>query len=289
MKIIKILQNLVQIKPNEDFKDWGIKGADGEALVIPVGAVHRDGPDESEAKKDNREAQAKWDSAQHVSVAGIVLKTPERLIYNGGIINETMKKVGLSLSIASEISELRAKSVQFDVPMDLLAGDAVFFKYIEHFNCYKEGRIVTDEFEDTLLMGYDSLIMAIRDGQPIMLNGNILIEPIKLKSSESGLSMRDERGRLRPVQKKKKAKSSVGVVRYIGSPCNGYLNYAQDEDMKNIQVGDVVIYDPRLGISLEHEYHRTFHVARLVRMQRKDILIVIGNEQNVLDLDKIKL
>lgn len=289
MKIIKITQNLVQVKPNEDFKDWSVKGIDGDALMIPVGAIHRDDADESEAKKDNREAQAKWDAAQHVSVAGTVLKTPERLIYNGDIINGTMKIIGLSLSIASEISELRAKSVQFDVPMDLQEGDTVFFKYIEHFNCYKEGRVVSDEFEDTLLMGYDSLIMAVRDGRPIMLNGNILVEPIKLKTDDSGLSKRDEKGRLRPVQKKKKSKSSVGVVRYIGSVCKGYLNYPGDEDAENIQVGDVVIYDPRLGISLEHEYHRTFHVERLVRMQRKDILMVIGNDQKVLDLNKIKL
>lgn len=294
MKILNIPQNLVLVMPDKDFSDWSVKGINGESLIIPNGPATKNDPFETNKHIENRENQAKLDAAQHVSVSGIVIKTPDTLVYNGSLMEKIIKAKGISTESAREVSELRALSMQFNVPMELVAGDRVFFKYIEHYNCFKESRVVMDGGEKHILMPYDSLIMAIRDDHPVMLNGLMLVEPVMDSNEQdaitSAFSKAGKDGLLKPMKKELKGrKAQIGVVRNIGSACAGYLNYANEFDPSGIKVGDFIVFDPRYALSLEHEYHRTFHKKRLIRMQRKDIFAVLGNEESFLDLDKFKL
>lgn len=294
MKILRIPQNLVLIKPDDDYKNWGIKGLDGEDLMIPLGAATKNDPYDTDKHKELRGQQAQLDAAQHVSTTGIVVRVPETIGYNGDKIDRIMKRQGVSIDIAPVISELRARSMHFNVPMDLIPGDRVIFKYIEQFNCFKEGRSVEENFEKMILMYYDCIILAIRDGKPIMLNGNILIEPVINETEADKLasmfSTVGANGLLQPLKKELKSrKMQIGRVKFLGSKCDGYLDYPKEKDDDTLCVDDVVVFDPRNGISLEHEYHREFHYKRLIRMQRKDILIGLGNGENILDLKKIKI
>lgn len=293
MKIKSIYQNLVLVKPEGDYTEWGIKGADGKNLMIPLGAATKNDPYDTDKHRETREQQSQLDLAQHVSTTGIVILPPERLCYNGDLIDHYMKNEGVSIDIAAMISELRTSSSHYKTTMDLISGDKIFFKYIEQYNTVKEGRVVETNGERLLLINYDCLILALRDGEPIMLNGYILVEPIldvnEADNVASQFSKVGENGLLKPLKKELKSKKlQLGRIKFAGSICDGYLDFPKEKDDNLAQVGDIIAFEPRYGISLEHEYHREFYDKRLIRIHRKDILMVLGNEENKLDLKNFK-
>lgn len=192
-----------------------------------------------------------YEPQQHAVTSGVVTAVPERIVFN-------RKDLGASM--------------QYDVDMELRVGDRVIFDY-------KAESIVKQRqtpLDGSYALRYDDIYVAIRGDQIIPVNGVLLVEALPTTVEEdvqralkSGLEL--------PETVTKEYSEIMGVVRYLGAPCRGYL--MADPDLTDIhddiRVGDTVCFNPVYAIPLQYELHQIIDKGKvLYRLRRKDVLAI---------------
>jgi hypothetical protein len=254
---LRIPHNYVLVKPDEDFETYQMEGKE-TGILAPL--VYKD-------EKQN-EISAKQ---QHISISGIVYQVPEKLVFNGYKIWELQDRhmprrdtnTTREPSVQREIDSLRLDSVRFDTEVEVEVGDRVYFEYMAHMMADTYGRWVPTSQGTMMMVKYDDLILAKRDNEVIMLNGNVLVENEVQEADTEGfikqLHVKDHKTRSHAYAK----------VRYCGTRVKAYLELRGIRDGN--QIAERIIYDPRYAKELEFGLHRIFDEKRLLRIQRKDI------------------
>lgn len=279
---VRIPYNYVLILPDEGFKTYQMQGRETKILVALVTK------DDKGTEKSLKE--------QHLSISGEVWGIPDRLVFNAQAIWSIQDRTDLRKDAyirpkeyQREIDHLRAESVRFDVPMDLKLGDKVYFEYTAHRDANNEGRWVDTTKGRMMMVKYDSLILAKRQEDIIMLNGyclieNEVVEKKKIEISYEGNSQsQKEKWNIEGVERasgiilvennkteKKSRMSAIGVLHEAGSRVSCYMDFRNVRD-GFAKKGDRVCYDPRHARELEYGLHQVFSDTKLRIIQRKDI------------------
>jgi len=237
---------------------------------------------------------APWgiNQASHVAVTGTVVKVPETLIYNGYMLNAMKQHPHRSVETQKEIARLRAESVSYDVPMELVAGLRVYFEYTTRLNAIKEGRAFEIGEDKFILVPYDLLIMAFKPDTDFsnvkvtdvyMLNGFLLIKPIEYareKSADGITGVKTESDLFLPVPDDAKyvKKGNIWWANILAAGCgvNSYADFpgrGGEQKVDGSKPGQKIAYDSRQQKRLEVEHHRViFKTHIFYRIQRKDII-----------------
>lgn len=259
-KKLKIPRNYVLVLPDPEHKTYAFKGEDTEILV---------GEDYTTA-------------GQRLSVRGKIYVAPKELVFNGFEIRSQLNRFSNDRSSMDAISNLRDNSVGYDVPMEAVEGDIVYFNYLEHYECYQYGRFIETELGDMFLMKYDSLILSHPEGKPEQikpLNGLIIIEKIeKEKIKSEWLIVPDI-----TVKSNRVEKFSYATIIASGCRCKGYLDeHGISDDIRPLKIGDRIAYKPSGAHLLEHGLHQTlFGGKEVYAIHGKDLLAVIPQEAEV--------
>jgi len=244
--------NLLLIRPDENFRTYQVKG-----------------------KNTNIATALDGESAgQRLSVRGTVIKLPERLYYSGPQLMHERKNFANDRSSVNVIQSLKDPSMVYDTPIEVQVGDIVFFSYLEHYECYIEGRFIEQEDHDLLLIKYDSLICChklnnLKTLKP--LNGMILIEPLgeeEKKSTIETVTLNKYRDKIH--------KLAFASVILTGKKCNGYLeDLSAPKDTDEVKQGQIVMYKPHGAHIVEWGLHQVlFKGRRIMGLHRKNILMI---------------
>jgi len=231
-----------------------------KVLILPDGHFNSDG---------DFELFDAFEPAKHFSIMGTILALPERLLYYGEEIKELRKN--RNPVVTKEIQYLMSTTMEFGTTIgDAKIGDRVAFRFTNHVNALEEGDwIDMYELGKALLIDWDQLYCRIdNEGNMIMLNGWIMVEPIEHTLEE----MTDSAGIL--VLEKDRKKPGVGIVRIIGEPNFG--DTSGDDLGPDVKVGDVVLFRHSNNVPIEWSYHKVLNDGKypFYRMQRKDILAI---------------
>lgn len=231
-----------------------------KVLILPDGHFNKDG---------DFELFDAFEPAKHFSVMGTIMVLPEKLLYYGKEVAELRKN--RNPETTRQIQEMMGRSMEFGTTIgDAQVGDRVAFRFMNHLNAIEEGSWV-DMYGlgKALLIDWDQLYCRIgKEGNMIMLNGWIMVEPIEHTLEE----MTDSAGIL--VLQKDIKKPGVGIVRIIGEPNFGDTSGG---DMgPDVNVGDVVLFRHSNNVPIEWAYHKVLNDGKypFYRMQRKDILAI---------------
>ena len=155
------------------------------------------------------------------------------------------------------------RSCDFDTEVEIQKGDIVIFHYLAIENSRARYASLKKHVDPKLdLIPYDTIFVAIREGKVIPVNGYVIVEPLD-ETFETSLYIPDT---ARTFSKTK------GVVRYISTPLNGYLEWPDMFDTDEIAVGDTVCYRAENCIPFEYDLHQQLDKGKkLFRMQRRDI------------------
>lgn len=207
------------------------------------------------------------DPAHHYTVRGKVLMVPDRLVFNGDKYRQIKKLEGGENQL-TRIQHLTTRSVDYNTPMQLKVGDEVIFKYINHVTCKEQGLYwPMGEKNPALFINYDTLFMAFRGKERIMLNGWVWVKPLDYSADE----ICDKYGVIHHEIGEKKV--GEGIVVDMGVPNKGYLHY-EGGDSDDIQIGDKVYFKHTAGVSVEWFYHQSLNEGKhpYYAMHRRDIL-----------------
>lgn len=161
---------------------------------------------------DTTYASDEKDSSSHpadtAEVYGIVVKTPKSLYFN---------------------KEDRANSMDWDIEMELMVGDYVWFSVLESKNATE----VVCEGITYRSIPYQDCYVAKRNETVIALNGYVLLEPCfcPVLGDLDHLS-------------KKTIDMTRGIIKFVGTPPNAYIreNFSHIDDLR---VGDEVLFEKR--------------------------------------------
>jgi co-chaperonin GroES (HSP10) len=187
-----------------------------------------------------------YEPEKHHQTSGIVHTVPDSLYFNKKDIEFSM---------------------EYQVPVELQKGDKVFFHYLQISSAINQKLLLTIEGKLHIFVRYDQCFCAIREGEMIMLNGWMLLEPYdyeeQIQSEVINTKLPSNRRKHHPLK---------GVISHIGDPVSEYL-WGKHETDKGINVdkGDKVMFMPFSDIPLEYNMHQKLDKVYF-RVQRKDIL-----------------
>lgn len=263
LKTFRIPFNNVLVKPDEDYETYQLSGRETGIIVTNYMAD----------EKGNKVSI----HTQNIAISGTVYAVPEKLVYNAPKMRKLQESHTLPMnwSVQREVDRLREASVQFEVDIEIEKGDKVYFEYLAHELCSKDGRWVETSEGMMLLMKYDLLIMADRNGGIYPLNGNIIVENEKIEAPDTFGDIQgkvSENGLFIPQMyqlEHKYRNRAIAKVLYAGSAVREYMDFRGKYDAE-CEVGDRILYDPRFAKEIEYSTHRVFD-RKLLRIQRKDI------------------
>lgn len=243
---------------------------------------------------------------QHIAVSGTIYAVPETLWYYGREVQSLLERNNFftmhgtkvrNREDQSAIDDYRRRSVEFDVDVECKIGDKVYWEYLAHKIADNTGLWFDTIHGKMMLVKYDMLILAVRDEDIYPLNGYLIIENEELEKKEvepgvqgivrdSGIVLVNQK-----TEKKTRVTCEAKVIRK-GGRCRHYLNHKHVGDAgffstpdiawsgHDVEVGESILYDPRMAKEVEFGLHRTLSSHRLLRIQRKDIYFVLKNELN---------
>jgi co-chaperonin GroES (HSP10) len=219
-----------------------------------------------------------YDLFKHSPTQGVVVALPEKL-------NFSINGKGLN-----HLTQIEAE-----------IGDEVIFHYLVFHNAVHNKdsgnhKYFIQEGQLYLFVNYDQLFLALRPtsitmtnlsseelfrnsltpnpdepryDKVIMLNGYLLVEPIK-ESFERLTDM----GLIVPEYIKDANNATLGRVRYMGSRNKAYKYNIAPEDDPLIQIGDIVAMDKSCHIPLQYALHNPSKLDYF-RVERRNILAVM--------------
>lgn len=187
-----------------------------------------------------------WDPLKHAVTSGIVTQVPNKLIFNRNHPN----------------------SMQYDVDMEVQVGDRVIFD----FKAESSVRKIVEPINGSYPLRYDDIYVVIRNSEIIPVNGIVLVEACDTTEEE------DVKNAMKflelPDTVIKEKSETMGYVRYLGTPCRGFLNAPSElsEVDDHINIGDKVIFHHAYAVELQYSMHQIISKGKtLYRMRRKDI------------------
>lgn len=213
-----------------------------------------------------------FEPGKRINVQGAVISVPNRLVYLRKEANELANLYGKHGPIKTMIQDMTAWSTEFETEMELRIGDIAVFRYIAKIAAMEDEQFLDVGLDRPLiLVDYDQIYMAIRNGRQVMLNGWMMVEPIEY-SKEDLIKM----GNGMEVYVDDMAKPGMGIVRQLGSPVKGYL----DDDRAyetDVQVGDTIMFRHSNMVSIEYKTHKELNEGALpyYRLQRRDVLAIL--------------
>lgn len=156
----------------------------------------------------------------------------------------------------SDLADMKNRSFKYDTKVEVNKGDVVIFDW-------KQKAFNIDSHEGLILMKYDALYMAITNGEYRMLNGYLLVEPIKYKNESDIIDTSFSDGEFSMIEAILKHEGSI-VGHYLETP------YAQDSNM-SLKERKVLVRKKRMK-KLEKEYLGILDNPNYHLIQRRDIL-----------------
>ncbi|MEE9337986.1 MAG: co-chaperone GroES family protein [Methylococcaceae bacterium] len=212
-----------------------------------------------------------FEKEKHAPTKGEVVSVPDSLFYR----QKEKSSVGKPTPNYTMLSpDPYPHSTTFDVDMEALPGDVVYFHYLTKNTCEQQGRLLLGPDNQTYyLIPYDQCFVLKRKNNIIPINGYILAEKLAIKKEKIGLLDI-------PESLKITTSSKFAKIKHIGGPVRGYRGEHEICEMNiNVNVGDIVIYDKNSDIPIQYEYHNDVDDKnKYVRMQRRDISAIIPEE-----------
>jgi hypothetical protein len=207
---------------------------------------------------DNR-----FEEQKNAPQSGVVVQLPEKLVFS---------------------HDPDTDSLQFNVENELQVGDVIIFNYLAHHFAVSTGAVI----DGNILVKYDSIYLAIRNGEVIALNGSVIVEPMN-ELIKSNIYIPDSYN---------KRLKNYGRVVYSGIPDKGHrMRTDGPPDMPMLateegfsqsdryaQKGDKVYFHFANAIPLQHNYEMHGKVSKkiLYRMKHSDIELIDKTENIVL-------
>lgn len=185
-------------------------------------------------------------------------------IDNSFMVGHHMVRTGIVTNVPERLhfEYFDGLSLEYHTDIEVQVGDQVIFHHLAVNYTKNESYGLQDQ---EYPIRYDGIFCAIRNGEVIPLNGNVIVEPLKEPMTSQFI----------PV------KNSVhhGIVKYLGSPLKGYFmtpDGSWSDKGIDIKQGDHVVYGKVDCVPLEFSLHQTLDKGTtLFRMRRKDIVAKI--------------
>lgn len=190
----------------------------------------------------------------NAKTAGEVVGVPEKLVYN--------------------TDPESFNSMEWDTDMELQVGDVIIYNYLAVKNALHMKQFIDSE---TVCIPYDKIYVAIRDGEIICINGNILVEPEE-EVVNTFLEV--------PDNAKVKSKQ-LGRVVHAGKPNRQYRAYAINFGIKSgddpVKPGDRILFNWNDAIPIQPNAELRGEITRglLYRMQHKDVHALVPDNAAV--------
>lgn len=219
-----------------------------EVRVINAAIVRPDRPNEEFfGLKSSNFVNPQYES----SPFGTVIIPPTSLIYHSGLRN---KGRVTSERSRDRMSKLFTRSLDFSPNIMLQEGDRVMYNSMMHVDNED------DKIEDCLIIPY-SLIYALVNNDIISpMNGFVFCEPIEYKTKVWEGFHRTGMKDIIP---------GLGRIKHLGPKVEYKWEYPGGDNPIDVEVGDVVLFDPGASVEVEWPLFRKF--GRLLKIQRKDI------------------
>jgi len=208
----------------------------------------------------------RFEEHKNAPQAGEVVAVPEKLTFSFDPGNS-------SLSVKTE--------------MELKVGDFVIFNY--NAVGYAKGNAMV--IDDCVLIPYDMIYCAIRDGETICLSGSVIVEPeSEIIKSNIHIPSFAQNKKLKSIGKVMYAsKKPVEAIRHLpeldtrATPLKMTKGGEFYELNRYVKPGDRVIFHFSNAIPLQHfqELHGTLSRSLLYRMKHSDIEMVIDDEVEI--------
>lgn len=169
-------------------------------------------------------------------------------------------------------------SMDWLTDLDLLVGEKVWISYLAALQAEKKFHIIIDG-EKYYFIRYEDIYLTIRDNDIRMLNGYILIEPIKEKQESNFIITVDNATNAiltdgDGTQVRKSVDDKLGIVKHIGRPNREYINKKQWDD-DYISIGDKVLMKYKNNVRLEADSHMVLFDHKMIVTQRRHISMIM--------------
>ena len=219
-----------------------------------------------------------------------VIKVPRKLIYG-------TQKVYVKMNLGLGAKEWDGKqherhetitrdkkkpgSMPWNVEMELHPDDIIWVSFMTILNCQRTDRVIDIEDKKYFLIPYEDVYFKKTDDNIQMLNGWILVEPVKIETeTEKNLADAGVTIQKVTVEKDKIREYGIndkyGIVKYIAPPIEERLDGIPDAD--DISPGDTVVFLWNHNRRLEHNAHKFFSEGELIVTRRERIIAKITDE-----------
>jgi len=145
----------------------------------------------------------------------------------------------------------------WNTEIEIKQGDVVWTNYIMIRSNLETGAYIKEGDDIYMFIDYDTLVLAKREDEIIMLNGFCLVEPVE-EDVKSNLLL----------NKKKK----YGKIVKLANPNKEYKNKALTDNV-NVKVGDIISFDKFADIPVEYGMHKTLD-KEYWKIQRRNMSVV---------------
>lgn len=193
------------------------------------------------------------------AVTGTVVQVCEKIHYFGRELRTIKGKHIRSVIDQRLVQDYLAMSQQFDVPVEIEAGDTVVFPYLWRVD---DAMFDEERFGGFMVLRYDQLTAKVVDGKLYPLNGAVLGR--KVKSDQGVMQLQREYwdGRM--------------DVTHEGCLVSDYMDYGYP-DQEGSLVGKQVFVNPRMPISIEVPSQLRLADEELFQVHRRHIVGIIQN------------
>lgn len=259
-KRVKIPYNYVLVKPDPDFDEYHYRG---RSTGVAVSNFIYDGEGRRVSIKERNRA-----------ITGVVYAVPNRIYYKmrearqmseGKVFAKKIDGIFYTVDRSTRdiINDMKLKSMEYEVDVELQVGDRIKFSYMVHERAMDNNSIIETTEGPMYFITYDQIFMSIDDqGNPKrMVNGYILVESDIKELEKDGAVKGKEKGQLFIVDlsdgEKRERKAMVGTVVLAGTPCRGYKSIPDARDPNTVHTpGERLIFDPRGAINVDLMNHQ---------------------------------
>lgn len=208
-----------------------------------------------------------WRKEENSILTGVVSGVPKKLIYKNTPVDSISVVEGKAYQGIEAISE-------YDTDMELLVGDLIYYNYLSFQRAIDTNMVFIDNTDKVyILVRYDKITCAIRNGDIIPVNGHILIEKTVQQVSYNSKFIH--------LIGNKNVSENVGIARFVGKPLRRYFSMVSKDgeryrDAGFILPGDVLFFWGATNI--ENEIMRGEDFNYLKCQEMNIIAIVRGGE-----------
>ena len=217
-----------------------------------------------------------WKPDEHAPIVQRVVKAPRKLVFGRKKAFYEVKDDMGKLKETVPINKPLAHSMPWETTMDLKPDDIVWCDFVKIAQAIKSNRFIECEGKHYFLVPYSDIYLKKRDEGITMLNGWVLVAPIKEKKMEAQMNL-EKAGLVFPgiqITNNNKRELGIGdllgVVKYIGEPIYKYLEGKPDTD--EVGEGDTVVLKLPFNRRLESSSHPFFSDEELIVTRRSRII-----------------